>query len=63
MIRRRVANPAPLEAPEGERFPAAVLLADISGFTALAERLSQKGPVGAEELTSVLNAYLVDRGR
>ena len=36
---------------------AALLLADISGFTALTERLAERGPEGAEELTTLLNAY------
>jgi class 3 adenylate cyclase/tetratricopeptide (TPR) repeat protein len=57
IVRRLVANPAPLTAPHGERFPAAVLFADISGFTPLAERMAQRGPSGAEELTIILNAY------
>ena len=35
----------------------AVLYSDISGFTALAERLARRGPVGAEELSEILNAY------
>jgi predicted ATPase/class 3 adenylate cyclase len=39
-----------------ERFPAAVLFADISGFTPLADRLAQRGPAG-EELSDLLNAY------
>ncbi|MGC4122165.1 MAG: adenylate/guanylate cyclase domain-containing protein [Myxococcales bacterium] len=38
-------------------FPAAVMLADVSGFTRLAERLQQQGPAGAESLTRILNAY------
>ena len=33
----------------------AVLFADISGFTALSERLSQLGRAGAEEVTAILN--------
>jgi class 3 adenylate cyclase/tetratricopeptide (TPR) repeat protein len=33
-----------------------VVFVDISGFTALSERLSKKGKVGAEELTDVLGA-------
>ncbi|MBN1890204.1 MAG: AAA family ATPase [Thermoflexales bacterium] len=57
IVRRLAANPAPLTAPHGERFPAAVLFADISGFTPLAERMAQRGPSGAEELTIILNAY------
>ncbi|MBT8240386.1 MAG: hypothetical protein KJN63_04085, partial [Acidimicrobiia bacterium] len=28
---------------------------DISGFTALSERLARRGRIGAEELTEVLN--------
>lgn len=58
LIKRRLAkNPQPISAPASEQFPAALLFADISGFTALTERLAQRGPVGAEELTSLLNAY------
>lgn len=58
LIAQRLANnPAPTVTPFSERFPAAVLFADISGFTALTERLAQKGPVGAETLTRSLNAY------
>src|SRR5262245_15793053 len=51
------ARPTPLDAPAMERFPAAVLFADISGFTPLAERLAQYGPAGAEDLSGLLNAY------
>jgi len=36
---------------------AAVLFADISGFTPLAERLARRGPTGAEALSNLLNAY------
>lgn len=58
LIRRRLAvNPAPLTAPALESFPAAVLLADISGFTALAERLAQHGESGSEELSRLLNIF------
>lgn len=54
LIRRFTRNPAPLSVPEVERLEAAVLFADISGFSPLAERLAQRGPVGAEELTAIL---------
>ncbi len=37
--------------------PAAVLFADISGFTHLTDMLSRHGPDGSEELTSLLNLY------
>jgi len=47
---------APLE-PRADRFHAAALFADISGSTLLAERLAERGAVGAEELSRVLNAY------
>jgi predicted ATPase/class 3 adenylate cyclase len=40
-----------------EVMPAAALFADISGFTALSERLAARGGDGVEELTSVLNSY------
>lgn len=33
-----------------------LLFADVSGFTALSERLARLGPIGAEELTELLNA-------
>jgi class 3 adenylate cyclase len=45
----------PLREPDGEQFAAAALFADISGFTALTERLVQTGPAGVEELTDLLN--------
>lgn len=53
IVRRLIANPAPIS----ERFPAAVLFADISGFTPLTEQLAQQGPLGSEILTRELNAY------
>ncbi|MGZ4778371.1 MAG: AAA family ATPase [Thermoanaerobaculia bacterium] len=40
-----------------EVMPAAVLFADISGFTSLSERLAARGGEGVEQLTQVLNAY------
>jgi predicted ATPase/class 3 adenylate cyclase len=45
----------PTEARAG-RLPAAVLFADISGFTPLTEALAQRGSEGPEELTRLLNA-------
>jgi class 3 adenylate cyclase/predicted ATPase len=57
IFRRLATNPAPIIAPMSERFPAAVLFADISGFTALTEHLAQQGPAGAEILTRELNTY------
>ncbi len=40
-----------------ERVSAAVLFADVSGFTSLTERLSRGGPAGTERLTEVLNTF------
>ena len=51
------ADSTPLASPVSGSFEAAVLFVDISGFTALTERLAQKGAIGVEELTSHLNAY------
>ena len=58
LIAHRVAaEPNPIAEPRAESLPGAVLFADISGFTALTERLAQQGPAGAEELAQLLKAY------
>jgi class 3 adenylate cyclase/tetratricopeptide (TPR) repeat protein len=58
LIKERVlANPAPIESPVAEEFDAAVLFADISGFTLLTERLAKRGPTGVETLARILNEY------
>jgi class 3 adenylate cyclase len=44
--------------PADDAAPGALLLADISGFTGLAERLAERGAIGAEELSEVLNECL-----
>jgi predicted ATPase/class 3 adenylate cyclase len=44
-------------APSAMRISAAVLFADVSGFTPLAEMLAQRGAEGPEELTRLLNTY------
>lgn len=54
---RVIADPAPIEAPVSESFEAAVLFADISGFTRLTEGLVQRGPAGVETLARILNEY------
>jgi class 3 adenylate cyclase/tetratricopeptide (TPR) repeat protein len=55
--RRLAAEPQPPTEPAVERFPAAVLFADVSGFTQLARHLAQRGPEGSEELNRTLSEY------
>ena len=58
LIRKRViADPSPIESPVAENFQAAVLFADISGFTMLTEHLAEQGPTGVESLARILNEY------
>ena len=58
MIQKRIAaDPVPIESPQTEVFQAAVLFADISGFTVLTERLAERGPSGVEALAHILNEY------
>ncbi len=57
VVRAIYRQPAVPTAPTVQRFPAAVLFADVSGFTPLAEGLARLGPQGAEELTRLLNGY------
>jgi class 3 adenylate cyclase/tetratricopeptide (TPR) repeat protein len=54
VVRRHVVGAAPAIDAEHAQ-PMALLFADISGFTALTERLAQRGPAGVEELTRLLN--------
>ena len=57
LARQFSADPRPLKEPRPDLLDAAVLFADISGFTALAEALARRGPAGVEELTRVLNVH------
>ncbi len=57
VLAQTLQSPRPLAAPLHARFPAAVLFADISGFTRLSERLGEQGARGVEELTRILNTY------
>ncbi len=58
LIQKRViANPTPIESPVAEDLQAAILFADISGFTLLTERMAEKGPTGVESLARILNEY------
>src|SRR6266852_6354201 len=55
VIGRLAADPDWVVEPVLEQWHSAVLFADISGFTRLAEELSRRGPSGIEDLTRVLN--------
>lgn len=54
---RLLQEPARAPAGMGERYPAAVLFADLAGFTPLAEMFGRAGREGGEELTNLLNHY------
>jgi len=54
---RIIADPAPIESPVSEQAHAAILFADISGFTSLTEYLAERGPAGVEAIARVLNEY------
>lgn len=57
IIRRAAAASGPITEPIGENYDAAVLFADISGFTTLTERLAERGAAGIEELSKVISEY------
>ncbi len=57
LARQFAADPAPPSEPTADRFPAVILFADMSGFTPLTQRLADRGPVGAEQLSAVINDY------
>lgn len=57
LLRQILEDPLASLAPRAEQLSGAVLLADISGFTPLAEALAQRGAEGSEELTHLLNRY------
>ncbi|UCD42445.1 MAG: hypothetical protein JSV69_02175, partial [Chloroflexota bacterium] len=49
-------NPEPGNVNGGFQY-GAVLFADVSGFTAMSEKLSVLGKEGAEEVTGIVNSY------
>jgi class 3 adenylate cyclase len=59
IVRRLAEKPEPITQATAERFPAAVLFADIVGFTQLAESLTQASNerTGAEQLAALLNTF------
>ena len=57
IIRRIAASTGPTSQAISENLDTALLFADISGFTALTERLAERGEVGMEELSKVISDY------
>ena len=58
LVRSRLADPAFDPSGAGaDEHETAVLFADISGFTRLAEWYAERGPKGLEDLTGTLNSY------
>ncbi len=58
ILQRRIANdPTPPNRPFEERYLAAVLFVDISGFTALTEKFAARGPSGAEDISGIINDF------
>ena len=55
LLRRLVDYPETVGVQHADHVLGVVLLADISGFTAMAERLAREGPAGAEALSGMLN--------
>lgn len=56
LVKQLQENPVPGLA-QGRFVEGTLLFADISGFTAMSEKLSQSGREGAEEVTAVVNRY------
>lgn len=54
----RLAEAAAPGQAAGQFVEGTLLFADISGFTAMSEKLSRSGREGAEEITAVVNRYL-----
>jgi class 3 adenylate cyclase/tetratricopeptide (TPR) repeat protein len=57
LVQRQLSQPGCLASSFSDPCCAAVLFADISGFTALSEQLAERGAEGVETLTQVLNGY------
>ena len=56
LVRESLQDPVPGQV-SGQFRQATIMFADISGFTAMSERLSRKGEQGAEMITNIVGAY------
>lgn len=58
VLRHVASGPAEPDGPHEQRSPAALLLIDITGFTALTTASARRGKAGTEQLSRSLNTYL-----
>jgi class 3 adenylate cyclase len=58
VLRRLASTPNSPEGPHADRFLAALLLVDLTGFTTLAAAAARRGAAGTEQLSRSLNTYL-----
>ena len=56
LVTEKLADPTPGRV-SGRFHQGTLMFADISGFTAMSERLSRQGKAGAEEITDIVNDY------
>ncbi|MBM7774724.1 class 3 adenylate cyclase/tetratricopeptide (TPR) repeat protein [Actinokineospora baliensis] len=56
-VLRRLSGSGLPDLPAARRLRGAVMVADVSGFTALCERLAARGPDGVDVLSRALNRY------
>jgi class 3 adenylate cyclase len=59
LVREKLKNPE-AGLVNGKMLNGCLLFSDVSGFTALSERLAALGPKGAEHLTEVINRYFTE---
>src|SRR5262245_15685959 len=57
LVERELACARAPQVPRSVRFPAAALIADLTGFTALTDRLVARSREGAEEVQGLLNRW------
>ncbi len=57
VLNKLARDPSPIEEPFEEKIEAAVLFADLAGFTRVAEKMNAEGLSGVEKLSGILNEY------
>jgi class 3 adenylate cyclase/tetratricopeptide (TPR) repeat protein len=58
LVQEKIKDPAAKS--DGKMVNGCLLFSDVSGFTALSEKLAGEGPKGAEALTEVINRYFTE---